>query len=729
MIDKQWDLTPLLEPQSVAIIGATERPGQSATIKNLLLGGFSGPIYPVNPGRETVFDIQCYPSIGGVPGPVDLALILVRTDSVLKAIEECHRAGVRAAVIMAEGFGEIKDPTGRQRQEALRQMSLEWGIPVCGPNCLGFVNTRAKLWAIASDAFVSGKTLEQGTVAVVSQSGGNCGNFIRGLYVRGMSPAYVISSGNEATVEASDYFDYLLDCDNVRLIAAYIEGFANPEKLRRVALKALRLGKPLLVIKIGRSERGQASALAHTGSFTGSSESYSALFKQLGIIEAEDIDDLLDRCSLFAQLPKEKWPSGNGLGVITAGGGAASILSDLAEKWNLSLPELPQDVTERLSRVTPQTITVKNPVDLIGVALRQQPELRRSYLEEFTSLSHHGLVVYVLDSSRGMSRAIQEVKSVAEESSTPIVLSTVTAEPVPEDVIPVLRQMKLPVVMGIQPCLKAVSTTYDYWAFRHRWFEAQGRFGDRAVGISGSSFTSIGGKRGALEDEAARVLLSSYGIPLVESLYPINEKEAVEAATTLGYPVVVKSLSGDVLHKSDYGLVRPNLMTSKEVVQAYREVTEAWEAIPEASLTRTVAIQPMISGGVEMYVGGSNLDTLGSLVLVGLGGVTLELTRDIVLRVAPITPFDVQEMLDSLRHAKLLQGFRKRPKADTSRLANILLAVSQLLMDHRDWVQEIDLNPVMVMEEGKGAVAVDHLVIVRIGEADLDGRVSSPSVT
>lgn len=712
------NLEPLLRPRSIALVGASERGGPPLWVfGNLTTGGFPGRLYLINPSRENLFGQPCYSSLAKIPERVDLAFILRNCDAVAQTMEECIAAGVRSAVVVAEGFAEMEDPEGRHRQDVLRQLARGAGIPVCGPNCMGLINVSLRTWAYSGPVRENYRSrVRPGCIALLSQSGGNTVTLTSGLVQRNLGMAYVVSTGNEACVDIADYIEFMLADPAVRVIGAYVEGFKDPCKFRRVAEQALAAGKPIIVAKIGKTEQGQQAALAHTGSMAGSDRAYNGLFRQTGVIRAHDLEDLLDQCSLFAQIPPEQWVSVRTLGVVTSGGGAASLLSDLASEHGFQLPDIPEPQKQALRRITPSAVTVKNPVDLVGAARSRQPELFRTFMQHFMASDAYEGVLYATSNPDNLGDRLAEIQQVWQQTPMhkPIILTSNIAEPVPDHIAGLLRESGIALIMGLDRCLKSIQSMSQYVAYRDRKSARPAPSRDDTRYVKSHPKNLQGHAGGPLLDQAqAYELLSTYGITPVATYSVRTANEAVSAARRLGFPVVVKTAHPAIAHKTEIGGVHIDLRTLSEVKSAYNAVTSQALSTTGGNGAETAFVQRYVKGGVEVYLGTSNKDPIGPVILLGLGGIWVEILRDVTCRVAPFCAEDVEDMIRELRHGVVLDGVRGHRPSDKEALIGAVLALSKLASDYYDIIAEIDINPAIVLAAGQGLQVVDILVTLK----------------
>jgi acyl-CoA synthetase (NDP forming) len=679
----------------VAIIGATERPGHAATLHaNLVAGGFAGPIYPVNPNRTDLNGVACFATIGELAGKVDLAVLAIRKELVPNELQAAADAGVRAAIIISEGFAETGTDEGRQRQEAVRTIAESAPIAVCGPNCNGLVDTRSRL-RVCSAPLDERALRAGGRIAILSQSGANGVHILRELAQRNVDAAVLVSTGNEASLSVVDYIERLVEDPEILVVGAYVEEIRQPERFRLVALQALERNVPLVFLKAGRSDASARVALSHTGALAGSAENWDALFAQVGVIQVADVPQLADVCSGLAQLEPSLRPRGRRLGIATEGGGSAAIAADLAAERGFELADLSARAAERVRHLAPDTMSIKNPLDLIGTYLNRTPELLEASLEALADTSTFDAAVYVVGLLDEMERAIRGASSTA--GTGPILVSSVAVEAVPGPVRALAAESRVPVLMGMRQAIDTLAAIRDYCMFSER---RRASAHVRAV--------SLQQRAGGASDRAN--LLRDAGIPLVESAEVSSAEEAVRLAASFGGEVVLKGVREEIPHKTEYGLVKLGIQSDAQVRDAYRAICAQLRQIDGIVDTETVTVQPFVRGGVEMFVGGSNHDSIGPVVVLGVGGIHLELLRDVARRVAPLTPFDFDEMLDSLVQRDLLFGFREQPHADVAALQSVVLAVSELLLAQRGSLLDLDLNPVVVLPKGQGAVVVDSVV-------------------
>ncbi|MCZ7568375.1 MAG: acetate--CoA ligase family protein [Ardenticatenaceae bacterium] len=705
------NLRYLLNPRSIVVIGASERNFYSGNaIRRLLEGGYSGRVYLVNPNRSSVFGERCFRSVSEIPDRVDHALVAVGRERVMGVLADCLPLGTQAAVVLASGYAERRDARSTSLQQQLRSFGEKSGLAMCGPNCLGVINAHDNF---ASFGGHQGVPIIPGNIGVVSQSGATLHYISEAAYDRNLGFSYLISSGNEACLEASEYIDFMVDDDRTEVICGFIESFKEPRRFVQVAERALAKGKPLIIVKIGRSEKGRRLALAHTGALTGHDRNYDAVFRQTGVIRAYSIDDLLDKCSLFAQLPKSKWPKHEGLGIISVSGGSACLIGDLSESHKLKLPDLPLQVVNNLREVLPPEITVQNPLELPGRVSRNDRNLWATCAKQFVAQPNLDALVAILGLSERHESALLSLASVASTVDTPVILSSVAARALSEEARQLSSIYHLPMVFGIEPCLKALKTVIDYNQFRTR------RVGDIAsTRYHTANLTALAMIKDwatgvqIVDEYKTKKLLSSYGISIALEHVVRSVEEAIRTADEIGYPIALKLLSRNIIHKTEINAIRLNIRDNIELKRAYNEIWSHALTMHSEVEIDGMLVQEMVSGVTEIYIGVVFDSELGVIIFIGLGGVLVELMDDISARIAPITKVDAEDMIMELRGYKLLTGFREKPKADISALIDALLKVSQLAVDLSGYVSELDINPLIVLEEGRGVKVVDTLLVL-----------------
>ena len=695
------DLGALLNPASIAVIGATERPQYGGRfVANLQATGFAGRIYPINPNRATVFGLPCYPDIGAVPEPVDLAAIIIPAERVHHALEQCAAAGSKAAVVISAGFAEVGDE-GRALQASVAELTRRTGLRVLGPNCLGLANVAAGIWATASTPIGKDDVPRVGPIGLISQSGASAfGPLLTAFRDRGIGLRYVVSTGNEVDVELSELLRAMIRDPEVRAVATFVEGIRNPDGFLAAVDEALRLGKPIVILKVGRSRVGRAAAATHTAALTGSDAVQDALFRQRGLVRADDYDELAELTALLAHTPL---PRGERVGVVSHSGGITGLLGDKVGEQGLVVPPLEPSTIGRLEEILEGRGGATNPADITGHF--QRPTFR----EILDLISADPNVDLVAIATAGSRDVVQRVIDAAATSGKPTVYVW-TGSLHDQDGLPHLRASDLPRFFLPGRAARGLRALVDHAAVRRR-------AADGSLPWTGASAAGVlpvpERQAGPLAEAESLALLADAGLPAERGLLCRSEVEAVEAARTLGYPVVVKAASSGLLHKTEADAVRVGIGGEADLRAAYRTVLANFQRRLPAASVGGVLVQRMLIG-IEVIVGVSQDPQFGPVLLLGLGGVLAEALAATSLRLCPIAEDDAFAMMREVRGLdRLLAGFRGRPEADRDALAAMLVRLSQLAHGSRERLASIDLNPVIVLPKTHGVRIVDALLVPR----------------
>jgi acetyltransferase len=716
-------LDRMLSPASIAILGASEdfvkisgRP-----LKFLLDKGYAGRIYPVNPKYDTLAGLSCYPTIGAIPAPVDLAIVAVPAVAVLEALRQCAAKGAAAAVVFSSGFGEMGE-AGRAMEGEITALARASGLRVCGPNTLGFMNTFDRVMATFSQAG-EGDT-PPGPVGFVTQSGAFGTAIFALARQRGLSLGYFINSGNEADVDFGDLLAHVLEDERIRVIAGYIEGLRDGRKLLAAADRALGLGKPIVLTKVARSGAGARAAASHTGSLAGTDRVYTGVFRQAGIVRARNDEHLLDLAAAFTYCPL---PAGGGVGLVTQSGGAGVLMADRCEELGLAVPELTETTREALRTIVPAFGAVRNPVDITAQFIAE-PALLSKSLELVLADPRVDVAIFYLGlMERAASKIAEDLRRVAAASPKPLVVAWAGA---PEAGLRALREGG---VCALPGATRAVDVVHGLVQFAERRRRHQRERGDggggqapalRVAAPAAVDITSVGrglvprrsdGRR-VLRTEQAFNLLATYGIAAPPTRLARAADEAARIAENFGTAVALKAESPAILHKTEAGAVRLGVRGADDVRAAFATIVDNVRRHDPGPPLEGVLVQAMVTGGTEMVVGLHQDPQFGPLVMVGLGGIFVEVLEDVAFGAVPLTRGDAEEMLASLRGARILDGVRGRPRADRGALIDVLLAMSRLGVDAGGAIAELDLNPVVVLPEGHGAVTLDALVVLSSSE-------------
>ena len=714
------DLQHLLNPASIAVVGASENKGPGRqVIENLRQLGYTGAIYPVNPKYETIFGLPCFPSltaIGGAGLSVDLAAVLLGRDAIVPVLEEGAGIGIRAAWAFAAGFGEA-GPEGRELQGRLARVCGDNDILFCGPNCVGFLNPNGRTGSYSAPA---PERILSGGIGIVAQSGYLCIALANSGREPGIS--LLCSTGNEAVLDSTDYIAHMVKDPGTRVIAAFIEQFRDPKKLVRVAEMADRAGKPVVLIKVGRSELARSATAAHTGALAGSDDVQDALFRKLGILRVNDLEEMFETAELFSKL-EGQLPEGNRIFALTLSGGVISLLGDLTEGMKLCFPGWSESGKARVAPHLPPFAGISNPLDAWGYGRidHAYPLCLQAAAEE----SEADLVLVVQDLPDNMApRQVEQYSVVAraavevrKKTGKPVIGLSNTAGGLHRETRRIFDEGGVPLLEGTRPALKAVEAWIGYGR-RKRRAEGNASAGADTGGINivgpGKPYRIPVGSGGVLTEYESKIMLRDFGIPCSEEALCGTAAEAARAAERFGYPVALKVMSSDIPHKTEAGVVALNIRDRDDLTAVYDTLLRNAAAYNPDARIDGVLCQKMITGAVaEAIVGVIQDPDFGPAVVFGLGGVMVEVLRDRAVGIPPFSRQDALDMIESVKGYSLLTGFRGRPKADLEAAAEIIRRAGDLALTLGDRLEALDINPVMIMPEGRGAYPADALVILK----------------
>ncbi len=697
-------LDPLFAFRSVAVVGASESSYGSAPFRSLKDLGFDGKYWPVNPRRESLHGVRCYPSPTDIPEPIDAAVIVVGREQVLPSVEACAGRGARTIVIISAGFAEA-DERGRSLQEQLTAFAGEHGLLVVGPNCFGIASVVNRCAGFVGSGLDEAR---QGKVGVISHSGGLLNEVVSYGVARGIGFSHLASLGNEAGVTAADVLDYMVGDSSTEVILAILETVRDPELFVRAADRAAAAGKPIVVLKIGASEKAAASALTHTAALSGSDAVHRALFRQKGITRVDDLDELVECGVLFSgavstlrQRPLER------AAVIEISGGGKGLVCDTAAAAGVELPDLGPSGVDALRPYVPPRVEVSNPLDTGGSWGTQ--EMDRTYptaLRVFASEPDVDIIVSRFTIPRAgqlgvIRQRLDEMHAAqAEHPDRLFVVLARTSDQFCEEWARAVRDEGVVFLQGYGRGMRALGRLAQYSRFVRRRRERTSIERGQAACVLGEVTVPASGS--LLGEVEAKDLLRRAGLPVVATARARTSEEAVRLADEYGYPVVAKVLSPQIVHKSDVGGVRLNLGDAEAVRDAFAQFEDLVASMPGAEF-EGVAIQPMARPGLEVAMGANRDPQFGPVIMFGLGGVFVEVLHDVALRVAPISELDAHDMLEEVRGAQLLQGMRGRPPVDRAALVQMLCRLSDLMLANPS-IASVDINPVIAYPDGVLAV-------------------------
>jgi acetate---CoA ligase (ADP-forming) len=685
----------LMKPRSVAVIGASADAGKTSgrPVAYLQKHGFTGTIYPVNPRAETINGLKCYADVPSLPEAPDVGIVLLGAERAHEAVRELAARGTAAAIVLASGYTEV-GPEGARRQQQL--LDAAGSMRLLGPNTIGLVNLTDHITLSATGALeIDG--LQAGRIGVVSQSGGILGALLSRAAARGIGLSKLISTSNEADLDLADFVDHLADDDATSVIALYMEGLRHPARFRAAALKAARLGKPVVVFKVGRSESGAAAAVSHTGALAGADRMYDALFRETGVLRAQTFADLLD---IPAALSTGRTLRGRRVAVLTSTGGAGTLVADSLGTADFETPA-PDDTTAAALRALQSgdhAVLDRNPIDVTLAGL--QPVLLRGAITALlASPSYDAVIVIVGSSALAMPDLMADAIDDCLPGSDKPLLAYVS--PHAPGILSLLNRRGVPAFMAPESCTSALASMLA----RDRWTPPRA-----PIAVAHERLDDL--PAGPLDEAQAKQLFARFGVPCAEERIVSTAEEAERAAHELGGRVVLKILSSEITHKSDIGGVEVNVSADR-IAERMQHMAVRVEAATGAR-PRRFLVQGMVSGGVELILG-LHRDPLGAAVLLGMGGVTAELLQDTTLRMLSPAGLDRDEARAMVRELKtwpLLDGFRGRPLADVDALVSAIVSFAAMAQALGERLVEAEINPLFVLPKGQGVCAVDGVAVL-----------------
>lgn len=696
---RQIDLDTFFRPRTVAVIGASDsagRPNSAMWRKIRQWAEHTGAeCYPVNPNRDQVDGVRCYRSVLDIPGDLDLAAILV--GNAVEMFETVLEKKPRFAVIFAAGFNEV-GPEGEALQRRLEQLIATGSTHVLGPNT-------------NLNAFETFRDLPPPKIALITQSG-HQGRPVFQAQEQGIALSHWAPTGNEADLEFADFAAYFADQPEVGVIAAYVEGFKDGRTLMLAADHAATAGKPIVAVKVGRTDEGRSMAKSHTGHLTGSDAVVSAVFRQYGITRVDGLDELTDVAATLARTKPPAAPGRRNVCIYAISGGTGAHMADLVAAAGLELAELTPASQQALREWIPGYLRVSNPVDSGGApsADERGPKIVRTILED---PNVDMLICPITGALASLSRPMaQSLVDAAAHTDKPILVvwgSPDSTDPVYTEV---LLGSRLPVFRTFHNCVLAARAYFDHHDFLARYRSPFAKPVTRRSPAGARTDHLLSAGR-PLSEHESKALLAAYGIPVTRDVLTTSAAQAVRAARDIGFPVVLKVSSPDLPHKSDLGLVRVGLRTAAEVQRAFAELEATARKANRMATIDGVLVSELVSGGVETVVGVSQDELFGPVIMFGLGGVFVEVFEDVTFRVPPFDKDEALRMVQEVRGSKLLAGTRGQKPSDVRALVEVIMKVQRLALDHAGTLAELDINPLVVRPKGQGVVALDALAIPR----------------
>ena len=697
------NLNKLLKPTSVAVIGASEKEGFGGDVCRNILSYVEdrSHVYFIHPKRDSVFGVPCYKSISDVPENVDLMVICTSQKTVIPLLQEGAKKGVGGAVVFASGYGEVGTAEGKQNEAELIAAAKELDIAVMGPNCAGFVNYIDNVQAFA---FISAKRDRKGSVGVVSQSGQLC---LSMMDDPGMRFSYNISAGNGKIVQMEDYMDFLVDDEDTKVVSIYIEGVKNADKFAAVLKKAAEKRKPVVILKAGRSAKGGAIAASHTGSLSGSDASFDAVLKKFGAIRVDDLEELIAMSLMLSTM--KRMPEKATFASMNLSGGETGICADVGSLNGIEYPDFTEETLKKLKEQLPSYASPNNPLDMTA-SLSYDADLYAGALRTVMDDPNIGMVLigYTLlleiadPCIHYMYKGIEKVVQEKGGNCKPIAMIPFAENTRNPEYQEKLFQIGVPVLPPPVYAFKLLRHLADFIAY-----EPETKTLELAVGHPKSEETQ------ALSEHESKQELKVYGVPVPDEVIVTSKEEAAQFAKNHPDPLVMKVESAEILHKSDVGGVKLNVCGPEAAEKAYEEIMESVTAKrPDAHINGILTV-PMLDAGVEIIIGVNNDPQFGPMIMVGMGGVFVEVFKDVALYPAPLKEEEALEMLKSLKSFKLLNGYRGTEKCDIKALCQTIVAISNYAQANKDVLKELDINPLFVYPEGKGVGVADALIVKR----------------
>ena len=704
--DASGDLSRFLNPRGVAIVGASNDPARigGQPIRLLTEFGYTGKVYPVNPKYSEIRGLPCYADVAAVPQPCDVALVALTAPHVPGVIEQCGKAGIPYALVLSAGFSEVGEE-GKSLQEQLAATARRAGVRLVGPNCLGIMNLKDSA-RVGFGGTLQLTTLKPGPLAMVTQSGGFGFGVVAIACHYGLGFNYAISTGNEADLTILDWIADLLERPEVEIVVAFMEGITDGRRMMEIGERALQLGKPILVWKVGNTDIGRRAATSHTARLTAGYELFRAAFRRGGYIEIRDVDDLID---ISKVLLGRKRPAGKRVAVLTLSGGAGVLLADRCIEHGLTLPRLSDETTAKLREIMVSFASADNPIDATAHGYNDNFASYSKTIREVLADPNIDQAIARVPRGKAARPWAEGLLEVLRGTDKPLLLNWPTSPDDNGDVMHYLEENGVPCIMAPGRTVAAMAAVTEF-AQKCRAYASTPR---RPLSRAAPRIAlELPAGAATLGEHRAKQVLARYGIPVVrEKLLSEAEVQAL-LAPPLPFPVALKIESPDVPHKTEAGAVRLNVTDLAGLKQAAREVISAARTHCPGARIEGVLVQEM-AAGLEVIVGAVNDGYFGPTVAFGLGGVFTELMKDVTHRFAPFDAAAAREMIGEIKGAPLLQGYRGQPALDVDALAEALARVSQLVADHADRIAEIDVNPLFVRRAGEGVVAADALIVLK----------------
>lgn len=702
MISSSVPKNIFFNPNSIAVIGASEKPGVGKAIFSNIVNGYSGKIFPITPSNPSVLGITAYKSVLDVPESIDLAVIATPNKIVSHIMEEVGRKKIKAVIIVSAGFKEV-DENGAKLEREIGEIGEKYGIRIIGPNCLGIMSLSKSNMMNATFLKI---TPESGGIALVSQSGAICAATVEDAIAQGIGFSKVISMGNKVDMDENDILELLADDEETKVIVMYLEDIHDGRKFMKIAKKITKeKKKPILVLKAGRTPEGAKAAMSHTGALMGSDETYDALFRQSGVIRVDTMQELFEISTAFSKQPIPT--AEGGVVIVSNAGGPAIISTDSCSKYGLRMADISSSKSE-IAKIIPPHGSARNPVDIVGDADFNRFE--RVLTEVLTHKDVSAIVTMCTPSATLDYNDLAKTIIKTSNNSGKTMLAALMGLAEGTENKKILSDGDIPHFMYAEPAIRTLEAMFRYSRWLERDDSLPKEFQVNKMRVK-NVFDRVKkeNRRNLLEEEGYEIL-NAYGFSTPKNFLATNEQEAIKSSNEIGYPVVMKIVSPEIVHKSESGGVKVGIRNQDQARKAFNDILANVKSYNPDATIKGVLVQEMIESAKETILGSKRDPLFGPLIMFGLGGIYVEILKDVVFRLAPINGQDAKEMIESIKTIKLLKGVRGEQPSDLEGIEESLQRLSQLVTDFPE-IEEFDMNPLLVLEKGKGVRAVD----VRIG--------------
>lgn len=700
---KRNALDHYLNPRSVAIVGASKDYSSISgkPLGNLIRHKFKGQIYPVNPKYDEIEGFTCYPNLLEIPGEVDVALIAVSSKRMMQILEECEQKQIHHLILFGSGFAEVGEE-GKQLQEKVLEKARKAGIHILGPNCIGLLNVQESIPLGFATSFETDKCFQAGNIGIASQSGALGFSLFGMAQDENIGFSYIINTGNQMDLDTLDCMAYMLEDDETDVVVGYLEGISDGEMLIELSKRAKQLHKPLILLKAGRSELGKKAAMSHTASLAGSEETFQAIAKQYGLITVNDIDDMIDAMKIFS---RRKRANGNRIVTISNSGAAGIAMADYSEPLGLELIRLSNETKSKIQTIIPPYGSALNPIDITAQALKEQYILT-DILETLIYDNQVDVIVVHLTFGGELSKNIcKKIAEIDQKTDKPIIVTITGSSEMTGESRELLQKKGVPVYSTIYKAMVAIKNLVDFSIFCNKDDIEQ-----PVHSIVQNEETKE--KIGIWTEERVKKEFSSIGIRVPKGTMITAASHLERIKGNVQYPVVCKVISDDVLHKTDAGGVKINIQNAFELEEAYVDILKSVKEYSPTAHIKGILVEEMLQEDrIEMFIGIKEDPQFGSLIVCGLGGIFVEVLKDVSIRRAPIKHNEAYAMLKELKGYPLLEGVRGGKPRDIHALVETIVRISQFAGQHNGKIQELDINPVWVFEDGKGVAVLDGIIV------------------